>query len=418
MLFWIVVSGVPNHYKKDETYRNIGNALGLVDTVDVEGGRVRVFVNADEPLQFERRAGFANGDVIRVTLKYEDLHRHCFTCKLISHEEGTCPELTEAQRERNRVARIEQKDLEEKATREAFSIPARYEFGQRKQTGEKMFFGGRHEERETGRSMTADRNITNQDLRDRITEGREPRNKSVWKRLDEPDASYYPRDRERHHPYQRPQGNVSRTRAGERLRQSMNSRLLTWNSSERRYQNGSYHDSQSMNRSSPRRRGSPDSQRTIFAPYTFEREGKGRRNQARRSPPKVVQEWRPIRRTLNDDERRETNASECGETEDERRRRLKGKMIAHDDCPDPIRPLADRETIRIREPLPLQHLTHVQEGSQEVTEKHLNIRDDTTKASKERSKDVENRASPERSPEIPDPESFSEEEGEIDDVAF
>ena len=79
-----------------------------MDKVDVDGGRVRVYVNADEPLQFERRAGFANGDVIRVTLKYEDLHRHCFTCKRISHEEGTCPELSETQKEKNRLARIEQ----------------------------------------------------------------------------------------------------------------------------------------------------------------------------------------------------------------------------------------------------------------------------------------------------------------------
>lgn len=95
-------------------------------TVDVDGGRVRVYVNADEPLQFERRAGFANGDIIKVSLKYEDLHRHCFTCKRISHEEGTCPEFSEAQREKNRLARIEQKEKEEKATREVFSVPGRY----------------------------------------------------------------------------------------------------------------------------------------------------------------------------------------------------------------------------------------------------------------------------------------------------
>ncbi|KAL0823488.1 hypothetical protein Bca101_047165 [Brassica carinata] len=106
--------------------RMYGNRGREVDKVDVDGGRVRVWVNADVPLQFERRAGFANGDVIRVSLIYEELHRHCFTCKRISHEEGTCPELTEEQREKNRVARIEQKEIEEKATREAFSIPSRY----------------------------------------------------------------------------------------------------------------------------------------------------------------------------------------------------------------------------------------------------------------------------------------------------
>lgn len=123
MLFWIEISGIPIHYKKDETYRNIGKALGEVEDVDVDGGRVQVYVNVDEPLQFERRAGFANGDVIRVTLSYENLHRHCFTCKRISHEEGTCPNLTDQQKEQNRIARIEKHDLEEKATRESFSVP-------------------------------------------------------------------------------------------------------------------------------------------------------------------------------------------------------------------------------------------------------------------------------------------------------
>lgn len=149
MVFWVVITGIPIHYKKEETFRRIGKALGLVDKVDVDGGRVRVFVNVDEPLQFERRAGFANGDVIKVSLKYEELHIHCFTCKCIPHEEGTCSELTEAQRERNRVARIEQKEMEEKVTREAFSIHTRYAAERETHTGQKAFFGGKTRSDET-----------------------------------------------------------------------------------------------------------------------------------------------------------------------------------------------------------------------------------------------------------------------------
>ncbi|KAF3586010.1 hypothetical protein F2Q69_00028606 [Brassica cretica] len=95
------------------------------DTVDVEKGRVRVVVNADEPLQFERKAGYANDDVIKVSLIYEELHRYCFTCKRISHEEGMCPELTPEQREANHIARLESKEKEELAAREAFSAPVR-----------------------------------------------------------------------------------------------------------------------------------------------------------------------------------------------------------------------------------------------------------------------------------------------------
>lgn len=91
MLLWVTVIGVPTHYKKDESIKSIGGALGKVDTVDVDNGRVRVFINADEPLQFERKAGYDNGDVIKVELKYEELHRYCYMCKRISHEEGTLP---------------------------------------------------------------------------------------------------------------------------------------------------------------------------------------------------------------------------------------------------------------------------------------------------------------------------------------
>lgn len=119
------MSGVPSHYKKIETYQSVGNALGVYDKADVDGSRFHVFVNGDNPLKFECKVGFDNGDVVKVPIKYEDLHRHCFTCKRISHEEGTCPELNEEQREHNRVLRIEQKELEEHATREAFSLPQR-----------------------------------------------------------------------------------------------------------------------------------------------------------------------------------------------------------------------------------------------------------------------------------------------------
>ncbi|KAF3523727.1 hypothetical protein F2Q69_00046626, partial [Brassica cretica] len=110
---------------RDESYRSIGKALGEVDKVDVDNGRVRVYINVDEPLQFERRAGYTNGDVIKVSLQYEELNRFCFTCKRISHEEGTCLDLSPEQRERNKIARLEKKEKEERAAREAFSIPSR-----------------------------------------------------------------------------------------------------------------------------------------------------------------------------------------------------------------------------------------------------------------------------------------------------
>lgn len=111
--------------QKDESYRSIGLAIGEVDTVDVDNIRVRVQIKVDEPLQFKRKAGYANGDVINVTLNYEEIYRYCYTCKRISHEDGTCPELSPEQREVNRIARLKQKEKEELAAREAFSAPTK-----------------------------------------------------------------------------------------------------------------------------------------------------------------------------------------------------------------------------------------------------------------------------------------------------
>lgn len=65
LYIWAVVSGIPSHYKKEETYESVGKALGVFDKTDVAGGRVRICVNGDEPLKFESKVGFANGDVVK-----------------------------------------------------------------------------------------------------------------------------------------------------------------------------------------------------------------------------------------------------------------------------------------------------------------------------------------------------------------
>lgn len=99
MVFWIRVTSVPVHYWNVETFAEIGKALGNIEKTDADRAKIQVSVNADAPLQFERRVGFPNGDTGMVTFIYEGLHRHCFTCKMLSHEEGTCPNLSPEQRE-------------------------------------------------------------------------------------------------------------------------------------------------------------------------------------------------------------------------------------------------------------------------------------------------------------------------------
>lgn len=80
---------------------------GDVKLIEAHGSKFRVSINADAPLQFEKKVGFPNGDIGTVTFEYVGLHRYCFTCKLLSHEEGFRPNLTEDQRQRNKLFRAE-----------------------------------------------------------------------------------------------------------------------------------------------------------------------------------------------------------------------------------------------------------------------------------------------------------------------
>ncbi|KAF8094819.1 hypothetical protein N665_0352s0027 [Sinapis alba] len=104
--FWVQVTGVPVHFWNDETFTEIAKALGTKMAIDSRSARIQISVNIDKPLQFERRVGFPNGDIGKVSFFYVGLHRHCFTCNMISHDENSCPELTEEQKEQKRLQRL------------------------------------------------------------------------------------------------------------------------------------------------------------------------------------------------------------------------------------------------------------------------------------------------------------------------
>ncbi|KAL0677736.1 hypothetical protein Bca4012_005717 [Brassica carinata] len=105
--FWINVTGVPVHFWNDKTFMEIANALGKKLLIDDKKTRIQVSIDANKPLQFERIIGFPNGDIGKVSLLNDGLHRYCFTCKLISHDENTCPQLTPEEREIKRKHRAE-----------------------------------------------------------------------------------------------------------------------------------------------------------------------------------------------------------------------------------------------------------------------------------------------------------------------
>lgn len=66
----------------------------------VEYVRARVWVNADEPMQFRKIANFATGEVVPVELEYEKLLKVCFLCKRLTHDQLICPFMITEQAQR------------------------------------------------------------------------------------------------------------------------------------------------------------------------------------------------------------------------------------------------------------------------------------------------------------------------------
>ncbi|KAG2323621.1 hypothetical protein Bca52824_016834 [Brassica carinata] len=284
ILFWANVVGVPIHYKKMETFESVGKTLGTFDKADVEGSRVRVFVNGDLPLKFECKAGFENGDVVRVTIQYEDLYRHCFTCKRISHEEGTCSELDEAQIEKNRLARIAHHEREERATKEAFSQPKT-----KKQGPSTEIPSYQSRERESRRKEVSPLAPRSENRRD------DRSSQDLRKKL----IDKLPRSRERYHPY--PYN--SRALSRDKMRDSTSS--SEWrpkpgpgNQDERhraqRYDRQTDRHWERSRHMSSRNRASPYSQRTVSDAPRRMGSTTYYRGRSSRSPTAKGLEWQPV----------------------------------------------------------------------------------------------------------------------------
>lgn len=327
LLLWASVEGIPIHYRKQETYESVGKALGGYDMTDVEGGRVRVFINGDLPLKVECKVGFDNGDVVKVAIKYEDLHRYCFTCKRISHEEGTCPELNEEQREHNRILRIEEKAKEEKATQEVFSQPQRRNAGHSNATTHRDGRGS--ESRRDFQSPSArygersSERVHSQDLRKKLTERREVQTKNVWRRLENNTQAELPRDRERYHPYQRSSrgeynGKVRDTASSSEWRRKDYRDYQERTHERRGHYTSRYEDAKGKwgeraGKYSPRRQSPSDSQRTISD--NFHSKGPRPYNIQRRSgsPNSSKMEWRPVSSPKRTEENSEIQKQGNGE---------------------------------------------------------------------------------------------------------
>lgn len=94
--FWIRIHGLPLHYWTEPALEAVGSALGHVEFKDATKARIRVHINGLRPLERHLEVSLPSGEILQVELEYEGLHKHCFSCQSLSHEQDNCPSRTSA----------------------------------------------------------------------------------------------------------------------------------------------------------------------------------------------------------------------------------------------------------------------------------------------------------------------------------
>ncbi|CAA7059760.1 unnamed protein product [Microthlaspi erraticum] len=259
MVFWIRVTGVPVHFWNDETFTEIGKALGNIQVIEAHRARIQVSINADAPLQFERRVGFPNGDTGMASFTYEGLHRHCFTCKMLSHEEVSCPLLSPEEREQKKLLRAEQLRAQEEASsgyphnkpRSALNLRERYfpdngflrpsppRSSGVNNPSRRWNEPSTHHEKSSRRTGMYDDRLHSKrgDLRNEIQKSRDYKGKEVWQRLGKPPHRNHreSQSQNRFHPYQRDRDYPRRDYGEHNSHQAWRPREATRRSSDHRW---------------------------------------------------------------------------------------------------------------------------------------------------------------------------------------
>ncbi|ESQ33872.1 hypothetical protein EUTSA_v10009841mg [Eutrema salsugineum] len=93
--FWIRVIGVPLHFWADLTFRTIGKALGKVEAVNLNEGKIQVIIDGLKPLCFETLVEFHSGEETTVFLRYERLFGYCRQCFSLCHDYQRFPDRME-----------------------------------------------------------------------------------------------------------------------------------------------------------------------------------------------------------------------------------------------------------------------------------------------------------------------------------
>ncbi|KFK32402.1 hypothetical protein AALP_AA6G236900 [Arabis alpina] len=91
--FWVVIKGLPDYRREEESVQSIGEYLGEFDMVDILEPIPKVWVtfNCNSPLVVRREIDDA-GQLCILDFQYEKLQKHCTRCLRMTHEAPLCPE--------------------------------------------------------------------------------------------------------------------------------------------------------------------------------------------------------------------------------------------------------------------------------------------------------------------------------------
>ncbi|ESQ39558.1 hypothetical protein EUTSA_v10001142mg, partial [Eutrema salsugineum] len=75
----------------DVTFESIGKALGKVEAVNLDEGKIQVTIDGFKPLVLETTFEFDGGEETTVYLRYERLFGFCKICQSLCHDSQRCP---------------------------------------------------------------------------------------------------------------------------------------------------------------------------------------------------------------------------------------------------------------------------------------------------------------------------------------
>ncbi|CAH2065432.1 unnamed protein product, partial [Thlaspi arvense] len=87
----------------------IGQAIGIVKQVDLDGGRVQIDNDRFKAIVFETTVEFHSGEETTINLRYERLHGYCRECMSLCHESSRCLSLLPKRERREETQYFEDK---------------------------------------------------------------------------------------------------------------------------------------------------------------------------------------------------------------------------------------------------------------------------------------------------------------------